>query len=107
MAGYSVYRGGFTDRKSRNRLITSTNDNPGPDTPMIFCAEFDTVPQSVQLFSGHYIDPYWPNSILPSFAPPVFTNNSSMSGGQTYYSYVSRIGGLFSLPSNTTVLKSR
>jgi putative alpha-1,2-mannosidase len=74
---------------------------------VFFCAEFDTVPEKVQLFSGHYTDPYWPNSTLPSFPPPVFTDAPSISEGQTYYSYARRIGGLFSFRSNTTILKSR
>jgi hypothetical protein len=56
-------------------------ENIGPDAPAYFSAEFDTTPENVKLFSGEYTDPYWPNSTLPSFKPPVFTNASSISGG--------------------------
>ncbi|KUJ08060.1 glycosyl hydrolase [Mollisia scopiformis] len=90
--GYGVYRGGFSSR---------------PDAPVYFCAEFDTTPEKVTLFSGPYTDPYWPNSTLPHIDPPVFTDATSVSGGQTYYSYARRIGGLFTFPSNTTTLKSK
>jgi putative alpha-1,2-mannosidase len=79
----------------------------GPDAPVYFCAEFDTTPEKVQLFSGPYIDPYWPNSTLPHINPPTFTNATSISGGQTYYSYARRIGGLFTFPSNTSTLNSK
>lgn len=81
--------------------------NPGPDAPIYFCAEFDTTPEQVQLFSGEYTDPYWPNSTLPSFKPPAFTNASSILGGQTYYGYARRVGGLFTFPQNTSTLKSK
>ncbi len=82
-------------------------DDIGPDAPVYFCAEFDTAPEHVQLFSGEYTDPYWPNSTLPAFEPPVFTNASSISGGQTHYGYAHRVGGLFTFPSNITALKSK
>ncbi|TVY68627.1 putative secreted glycosidase [Lachnellula suecica] len=89
-SGYGVYRGGFSDR---------------PNAPVYFCAEFDTAPVKVQLFSGQYTDPYWPNSTY--FRPPTFTNATSISGGQKYYGYAKRVGGLFTFPSITSSLKSR
>jgi putative alpha-1,2-mannosidase len=87
------------------RCLAPLKQNLGPDAPVYFCAEFDTKPEEVKFFSGQYTDPYWPNSTY--FRPPNFTNATSISGGQTYYSYARRIGGLFSFPSNTTILKSR
>jgi hypothetical protein len=81
--------------------------NIGPDAPVYFCAEFETTPEQVQLFSGEYTDPYWPNSTLPSFTPAAFTNASSISGGQIYYGYARRIGGLFTFSRNITTLKSK
>lgn len=64
----------------------------GSDDPVFFCAEFDTIPENAQLFSGQSSDPYWPNSTLPNFSNPVFTNDLSVSGGQTYYSYARQVG---------------
>lgn len=77
----------------------------GPDAAVYFCAEFDTTPEHVQFFSGQYTDPYWPNSTF--FRPPVFTNESSITGGNSWYGYADRIGGLFTFPTNITTLKSR
>lgn len=106
--GYGVYRGGFSSRAclwpSEYLILISSL---GPDAPVYFCAEFDTAPDQVQLFSGPYTDPYWPNSTLPQIEPPIFTNATSISGGQTYYSYARRIGGLFTFPSHTSTLRSK
>lgn len=79
-----------------------------PDYPVYFCAEFDTVPEKVQLFSGKYTDPYWPNST--EYWPPsgpTFTNAASVNGGPIHYSYARRVGGLFTFPSDISTLKSR
>lgn len=78
--GHGVYRGGFSSREYLSIptfLILLSERNPGPDAPVYFCAEFDTAPEQVQLFSGQYSDPYWPNNTLPSFKPPVTGFNST------------------------------
>lgn len=76
----------------------------GPDAAVYFCAEFDSVPANVQLFSGKYTDPYWPNSTSETAE---FTTASSIVGGQVFYGYARRIGGLFTFPSNISTVKSR
>ena len=78
----------------------------GPDGRVYFCAEFDNTPDQVQLFSGQYTDPYWPNST--EFRPPVFTKAESIIGNQQpQYGFAKRIGALFTFPSSVSMLKSR
>ncbi|KAJ3544751.1 hypothetical protein NM208_g2884 [Fusarium decemcellulare] len=88
-SGYGIYREGWA---------------LGGDFKIYFCGRFDAVPSEVQLFSGLYTDPYWPNT---TNVKPVFTNNEWVKGGVDGYQYAERVGGLFSFPSNVSSLTSK
>ncbi|KAI9877042.1 MAG: hypothetical protein M1830_004961 [Pleopsidium flavum] len=88
-SGYGIWRGGW---------------NEGPDYQVYFCGQFDVAPQSTQLFSGPYTDPYWPNSTMTQ---ATFRNVTSIVGGTTGYGYADRIGALFRFPSNSTTIRSK
>lgn len=88
--GYGVYREGWA---------------LGGDFKVYFCGQFDTAPSNVELFSGVYTDPYWPNT---TDVKPIFANNSdSVWGGTNGYQYADRVGALFSFPSNSSTLTSK
>ncbi|KAI1462683.1 glycoside hydrolase family 92 protein [Annulohypoxylon moriforme] len=88
-SGYGVYRDGWAW---------------GGDYRVYFCAQFDSTPSQVQLFSGKATDPYWPNA---TDVKPTFTNQSQIEGGTVGYQYADRIGGLFEFPSNVSTIKSK
>ncbi|KAH7141081.1 glycosyl hydrolase [Dactylonectria macrodidyma] len=86
--GYGIYREGWA---------------LGGDFKVYFCGKFDS-PSQVQLFSGPYTDPYWPNT---TDARPTFTNDTWVRGGIDGYQYAQRIGALFSFPTNVSSLTSK
>ncbi|KAI1103183.1 glycoside hydrolase family 92 protein [Jackrogersella minutella] len=87
--GYGVYREGWAW---------------GGDFRVYFCAQFDSTPSQVQLFSGKATDPYWPNA---TDVKPTFTNQTWIKGGTVGYQYADRIGALFEFPSDVTTLRSK
>lgn len=88
--GYGVYREGWA---------------LGGDFKVHFCGQFDTIPSHVDLFSGIYTDPYWPNTTT---SKPNFANNSdSVSGGTDGYQYANRVGALFTFPTNSSTIMSK
>ncbi|RDW87775.1 alpha-1,2-mannosidase family protein-like protein [Coleophoma crateriformis] len=88
-SGYGVWRQGWSG---------------GGDYRVYFCSQYDTAPDNVQLFSGPYTDPFWPNA---TNAKATFTNVSSIVGGTVGYQYADRIGALFSFPKNTSTVTSK
>ncbi|KAL9056366.1 MAG: hypothetical protein Q9162_002957 [Coniocarpon cinnabarinum] len=90
-SGSGTFRGGWSE---------------GPDFDVYFSAEFDTTPQSVQLWHGPFTDPYWPNSTNANatFLDPEVTH---VQGGRPGYNYADRIGVLFQFPANATVVRSK
>ncbi|KAI1443281.1 glycoside hydrolase family 92 protein [Annulohypoxylon stygium] len=88
-SGYGVYREGWFG---------------GGDYRVYYCAQFDSTPSRVQLFSGKATDPYWPNA---TDVRPTFTNQSQIEGGTIGYQYADRIGALFEFSSNATIVKSK
>ncbi|KAM0227880.1 hypothetical protein ACHAPO_011169 [Fusarium lateritium] len=88
-SGYGVYREGWA---------------LGGDFKVYFCGKFNDAPSNVQLFSGAYTDPYWPNT---TNVKPTFTKNEWIKGGVDGYQYANRIGALFNFPSNVSSLTSK
>ncbi len=71
---------------------------------MHFCSEFETAPQSFQLFFGPYTDPYWPNA---TSAKATFMNATTLTGGIPGYQYADRIGAVFTFPTNNSTIMSK
>ncbi|PNH26422.1 hypothetical protein BJF96_g10285 [Verticillium dahliae] len=88
--GYGVYREGWA---------------LGGDFKVYFCGHFDTAPTNVELFSGMYTDPYWPNAtdVQPSFA----NNGNAIWGGTDGYQYADRVGALFTFSTNSSTVTSK
>ncbi|KIL87740.1 glycosyl hydrolase [Fusarium avenaceum] len=88
-SGYGVYREGWA---------------LGGDFKVYFCGRFNATPSDVQLFSGKYTDPYWPNT---TDVKPTFTRDEEIIGGVDGYQYADRIGALFTFPSDVFSLTSK
>ncbi|KAH7013733.1 glycosyl hydrolase [Ilyonectria destructans] len=88
-SGYGIYREGWA---------------LGGDFKIYFCGRFNAAPSKVQLFSGMYTDPYWPNT---TNVKPTFTEDEWIKGGVDGYQYADRIGALFAFAPNVSSLTSK
>lgn len=89
-SGWATYRGGW---------------NEGPDYTVYFCAAFNKVPLTTQLWRGPKTDPYWPNST--NTKATFVTNETSLTGGTLGYNYADRVGAVFHFLPGVTRLYSK